>query len=227
MAHISIPNEIVKAFTGRPMRVQAMNDDLELLFKPILCPAEGCEKSVTTMQAFSDHVNGEHPKQAAKLEAPASKEMVDQKVSRLIMDMLSAFNRDTPNNPLRRFQKPRDSEHASELWRRASNCDARKEVKVKDEQYQWLQQFLDRKVPQVPLSLDPKEAQLRRENGEEPQTVASYLYGLNEDNVRQALTTLPDRRRVEPDPPDPPLNSDPGIGSPLATDRTDGVAASV
>lgn len=196
MSWITIPNEPVISFTGKPLRSQKLNEDLEYLFKPIKCPSSGCEFSTTTLKDFQDHRADEHADEKDP-GVTLDPEMEDRKPAWLILEILLSFNRqDTPQRPnlLRRIQKGNDSHHSIELWRRAWNNRNSPEVKLKKDQYDWLHQFLDRKLP---LSSDPKEAKERKDQGEEPQTVGMYLFALSDDSVRQALTTLPDRRPVE------------------------------
>ena len=198
MAWITIPNEVALGFTGKPIRSQKMNDNLDLIFKPIKCPSEDCEFSSTILTEWQDHRISEHSEEP-DVDMRLEPELEDRSAAWIVMEILLAFNRqDNPQRPniLRRVQKGNDSHHSTELWRRAWNCRERPEIKVKKEQYDWLHQFLDRKVP---LAADAKEVKERRDQGEEQQSVGSHLFGLSEDVVRQALTTLPDRRIVEPE----------------------------
>ena len=99
-----------------------------------------------------------------------------------------------------RVQKPNDSHHAGEVWRAAWLARGRTEIRLKKEQYDWLLQLLDRKLP---LDPDVRTAKEKKDQGDEVQTIASHLYGLSEDSVRQALTTLPDRRKADPEEAEP------------------------
>lgn len=189
MAWITLPNEVVLSFTGKPLRSQKMNQDLEPLFKEMRCP--GCSERFTVFERWREHSNGSHPDEA-DLQMTGAPEMEDRAASRVILDILMAFQRPEPN-PLRRLQKANDAYHATEVWRRAWLAWTRQDkvIRLHKPQYEWLQQLLDRKLPWQ----NPQEAKQRREEGEEQQTVGSHLFALSEDLVRQALTTLPDRRR--------------------------------
>ena len=59
MSWIGVPNEVVLGFTGKPLRSQEMDNDLEYVFKPIKCPS--CDFSNTNLQRWQDHRNEEHP----------------------------------------------------------------------------------------------------------------------------------------------------------------------
>ena len=196
MANIAIPNQVVKTFTGRPMKIQKQTVDLEPIFKPIGCPGADCDEKFITVSSWREHLLDTHKDVAPGLTVSTEAEMEDRTAPRLILDIIVALNRGTIDgspNPLRAIQKTNDSFHATELWRRAWNAKEAPEIHVKKEQYDWLHQLLDRKLP---LAADPKEARERRDNGEEQMTVAIYLFALSEDSVRQALTTLPDRRQA-------------------------------
>jgi len=205
MSWITVPNEIVTGFTGKPIRAQKLNDDLEYVFKPIKCPSAGCEFSTTLLRDFQEHRVEEHGMDS-EANVPIEPEMEDRNAAWLILETLLTFNRpDTSQRPnlLRRVQKGNDSHLSAEIWRRAWNNRNSKEVKLKKEQYDWLHQFLDRKIP---LAATPNETREKKEQGEEPQTIAMYLFGLSEDTVRQGLTTLPERRRRELEPEDEPTS---------------------
>lgn len=199
MSWINIPNATVLAFTGKPLKSQKLNDDLDYVYKTIRCPAEGCDYVTSLLREWRDHVADEHPKQE-DLRVNLEPEMEDRTVAWLILEILLAFSRPSSQeqpNLLRHIQRANDGMHVNELWRRAWNCRDRAEVKLKKDQYDWLQQFLGRMVP---LAADAQVAKAKREQGVEQQTVAMHLFGVSEDAVRQALTTLPDRR--PPKPPD-------------------------
>lgn len=190
MAWITIPNETIRSFTGLPLKTQKLNDSLEYVYKPIRCPGvdgERCGFSTTLLTEFAEHLQAEHP-ESPNLSAPATAEMVEQVTAWLILEMLLTLGRpDSQQRPnaLRRVHRPNDALNSAETWRRAWNSRERPEIKLKKEQYEWLHQLLDR---QLPLAAAAKT------EGELPQTVGEFLYGLNGDNVRQALTTLPERR---------------------------------
>lgn len=198
MSWITIPNEVVKSFSGKAIRSQVLNDDMEAVFKIAACPVAGCDAKITLVSEWQEHASEKHA-DTPEAQVNLQPKMRDQTVAWLILEMLLAFNRpDSPQRPnlLRRVQRGNDSLHSTELWRRAWNCRDRTEVKLKKEEYDWLHQFLDRKLP---LAADPKEAKERKEQGEESQTIGTHLFSLSEDTVRQAFTTTPERRRANPD----------------------------
>lgn len=204
MSWIAIPNEIVHGFNGRPIRTQKMNDNLEFLFKPIRCPS--CKYTSDIFTEWQDHQRSEHYEEPNS-EVPIEPELKDCNAAWIILETLLTFNRqDSQQRPniLRRIQKPNDSRHTEELWRRAWNSRERTDIKVKKEQYVWLHEFLDRKVP---LSGTTQEVKEKKDQGEEPQTVGMLLFSLSEDSVNQALTTLPERRIKETDELDEELGT--------------------
>ena len=204
MSWITIPNDLVLGFNGKYIRSQKMNDNLDSIFKPIRCPS--CKYSSTVLTEWQNHQREEHYEEP-NTEVPIEPELMDCNASWVILEMLLTFNRqDSQQRPniLRRIQKPNDSRHTEELWRRAWNCRERPEIKVKKDQYDWLHQFLDRKVP---LSGNVQELKEKKEQGEEPQTVGMMLFGLSEASVKQALTTLPERRIKEVDELDTELGT--------------------
>ena len=183
MAWISIPNDPVRSFTGLPLKTQKLNDNLEYVFKPIRCPSEGCKYQTVLIREWREHMAETHDGEKDP-QAQAEPEMVERNVAWLILELLLVYNRKDSSespNPLRRIQRNADSYHTSELWRRCWNSRDRQEIKLKKEQYEWLHQFLDRKLP---LSADAKEARERKEQGEEPQSVAMHLYGLSGESIR-------------------------------------------
>lgn len=196
MAWIKIPNEVVQNFNGRPMRAQRLDADLEPLYKPILCPKAGCGGIFTTLAGIKDHVLSEHDAETSNLPINPVADNEDATTGRLILGLIIAFNRQERGNPLLAIRKTNDSYHANEVWRRVQNAITNKAlIQLKPEQHNWLESLLDRKLPLA------KEA---RESGEEQQTVGMLLYGLSEDNVKQALTPLAERRVIEAEPDETP-----------------------
>lgn len=189
MSWISVPNEVVRTFTGTPMKAQALDKDLEAIFKPMPCPSKGCEQIFINVSAFGEHIMGEHGLPASTT-VEGQPLLEEATTARLIMGLLLLFNREGRDNPLALIRKSNDSFHAGETWRRAYLALTRKEteIRLKKDQYDWLHQLLDRKFP---LSKEVKDM------GAEQQTVGMALYGLSEDSVRQAYTTLPERRKIE------------------------------
>ena len=85
MAWDRIPNELVQGFTGRTLREPELDGDLEIVYKPIRCPADGCEIGpFTSLTAYSDHVMAEHPGHEQD-SVPASPVMQEATASRLIL----------------------------------------------------------------------------------------------------------------------------------------------
>ena len=196
---INIPNEIVKGFTGKPIRSQKYDADLEAMFKPIKCPANACAFSASIIKDFNAHITSEHDLNPAKIEVMLDPEMEDSTTAKLIMFILIRLMQTGQENPLVLIHKTSDSLHSGEVWRRVGplmDKPAGGVLRLKDKQYEWLRQLLDR---QVPWSRVDKE-RLGDQASEYRQTVAMHIFGLSEDHVKQAVLSLPERRVVEVDP---------------------------
>lgn len=191
MAWVNIPNEVVMNFTGRPLRVNKLDANLEPVYNTIACPNHGCDypgtQSVTEMQ---EHLAGEHAQTPQEANLVATLELIDATCAHVILTLLMRFNNQSRDNPLVGIRKTNDGMHATECWRRSYLVlmDSRPTIRLKQDQYEWLRLLLARKLPLG------KEA---RERGEEAQDVGMHVFGLADDNVRQALTSLPDRRLPE------------------------------
>ena len=192
MGWVNIPNEVVLKFTGQPLQNNKTNADLEVLYKPFSCPAAGCDEKLVTVESFREHLADEHDLDQSNIEVSIRPEMENTTVANLITHLLLQFNDERKDNPFAFIRKTNDGYHSTEVWRRVQIALSRNDpvIRLKQDQYDWIHTLLDRKLP---LTKDAKE------RGEEVQTAIMYLYGLTEDNVRQALKTLPERRIPEPD----------------------------
>lgn len=196
MSWVSIPNEVVNQFTGKPMQVNRLTPDLEPLYKPIPCPgidpnkSTKCSIKFTTMRDWREHIMDEHDLDPAEVELFVRPDNEDATAASVILHMLVRLNDERQSNPLHAVRKTNDSFHATEVWRRAYLAMEKRSatIRLKQEQYEWLQRFLDRKLP---LTREDRE---EGKGAEDRQTVAMLLYGLSEDNVRQALLSLSERR---------------------------------
>ena len=186
MSWITIPNTTVENFTGKPLKAQKMDNDLENLYKPFGCPAAGCEEKFVTLPVYKEHLVSEHSMDPEKEKVGFEADLEDATVSRLLLGLMLSFNSPQSSNPCLKVRRSNDSLHVTEVWRRAylaySRSDA--EVKLRKVQYDWLGQLLDRKLP---LTKEEKEL------GNEVQTVGMMIYNMAESNVRRAFTTLPER----------------------------------
>jgi len=191
MGWVNIPNEVVLKFTGQPLQNNKTNADLEVLYKPFSCPAAGCDEKFVTVESFREHLTDEHDLDESKVEVAIRPEMEDTTVANLITHLLLQFNNERRDSPFALIRKTNDGYHATEVWRRVQVAMGRdaSAIRLKQEQYDWVQGLLDRKLP---LSKEEKE------RGDEVQTVVMFLYGFSEDNVRQSLKSLPERRIPEP-----------------------------
>ena len=193
MAWKQIPNEIVNDFRGKPLRHPRTDNDGDGVYKSFGCPAEeGCDQAFATIPAYREHWAEKHEGQPANVAITAERD--DSRASDLIMNLLASLNargsREAPN-PLEQIRKTNDSHHATETWRRVSLAVERGEaIKLKDAQYDWLTQVLDRKLP---VSKADKDA------GIEQDTVAMFMWSLSADNVQQALKIVSERRVSEKD----------------------------
>ena len=189
MSWITISNEVVKDFRGKPIQSTRLDDNMETVYKTIRCSGKDCDFTATNIKVIQDHLDDKHEDEVDDLKIKFRPETTELTASYLILNILLAFNNAARDNPLLAIRKANDGFHAGEAWRRAWNAKGKagQDIKLKKEQYDWLHQLLERKLPR------PKE----KEDAGEAQTVLMHLYGLNEDKVKQALTTLPDRRRIE------------------------------
>lgn len=196
MAWISLPNVIVMNFTGKPLRSPKLDSDLEIVYRKKRCHGPDCAFESTSRVTLQEHIMDTHDAKTQETEFTLLPQMVDMTVAHVILALLMRFNNQGRDNPLSAIHKTNDGMHAAECWRRAYTAmmDERPEIKLKQLQYEFLRTLLDRRVPLT------KEA---KDRAEESQDVAMYLYGLADDNVRQAFTVLAERRH--PDHADVPL----------------------
>lgn len=199
MGWINIPNEGVTGFTGKPLRLQQFDHDMEPVYQAIYCPSAGCDYSTTNLDAFQRHLRDQHGKESDELSATLAPELEDATAATVVLGLLLRLSQQSSRdrqNPLETIRKTNDGYHSAEVWRRAYLAWTRNDpvIRLRQDQYEWLKQLLDRKLP---LQKDAKE------RGDEQQTVAMHVYSLSEDAVRQALLSLPDRRKTEADPDEP------------------------
>ena len=188
---IVLPNDVVRNFTGRPLRTQRLDVDLEPVYKPIACPAMACDHEFTNLREFQEHVTDEHEMDLNETKVSLFPELDDVTTATLIQGMLLRFNTPGKDNPLSAIRRTNDAVRATEVWRRVQIAiDQNQPVRLKDKDHEWLVALLTRKLP---LTRADKEL------GEEQQTVGMMLYGLAEDNVNQALLPISERRELEPE----------------------------
>jgi len=198
MSWIKIPNEIIKDFRGVPVKTTKLDKDSEVVYKPIRCPE--CAFKDTNFQKVQDHAADKHEEiDPGDMLFNLRPVLVDMNTARQISVILARLNDRAKDNPLIAIRKTNDSLHATEVWRRIytlvdseSLSSSEEEILLKKEQYDWLHQLLDRKLPRK------KDKDI--EGDITQQTVQMHLFGLSEDGIRQSLTTVPDRRPEEKTP---------------------------
>ncbi len=196
MSWISLPNEPIIDFRGRPVQAAKLDDNLETIYHPIRCPGEDCDEQFTNLQAFQDHVFA-HDEDLSGASTQAREVRVDLDTAHLIFQVLSVLRNAAPDSPLAKVRKANDSMHAERTWARAwAARDEKAPVALHTTQYEWLHCLLDRTLP---LSKDDKA------NGAEVQTLAQVLFGLSWYQYRQALTIVSEREKDEEElaPPAP------------------------
>lgn len=194
MSWISLPNDPIKDFRGRVIKTSKLDDDLEVVLKPLRCPGEDCDKRFTNLQAFQDHVFA-HEEDLASIEISAREERVDLDTAHLIFQVLSVLRAVTSNSPLAKIRKVNDSMHSQRVWSSAWKArDSGDAVQLHVKQYEWLQQLLNRRLP---LSKEDKSDNV------EVQTFAQFIFGLSWYTQTQALTIVSDRAEEEPAQPAP------------------------
>lgn len=214
MVWIKIPNEVVSDVTGRPIKRQVMDNNLEPVFLPIVCtsevPNEGevaelCDFTSTNLTTFNEHILEVHG--LTQMATMVKADIEDATVARLLLDVVGALRQQsTPARPnlLEMVRKSNDSFQAGEVWRRAWNARVQQagEVHLKKDQYDWLHGVLLRSVP---LAASPDQVKVLREQGMLPGTVLDHIFGLDGDSVQQAFMEMadPHRRKEEPDPEEP------------------------
>ena len=193
---ITIPNEAIKDFRGQPIKSEKTDENLETVYKPIYCPGIGCEFETTNLSAIQDHITDEHDEETGKREISLRPVTAALDTAHLIMNLITRLSTSARENPLSAIRKSNDGFHASETWRRVWLGRDSGELRLKKEQYDWLHQAFDRKMPLTKEQKDAKEDGADVEN----ETVGSFLYSFSKDAVKQALTTLPERRRADEEP---------------------------
>lgn len=192
MAWKQIPNEIVRGFAGRPLKHQRLDGDGEGLYEPFRCVSDDCESETlfTSIPALREHWSGAHEGQPLRLGLSLPR-TDDSLVSDVIYGLIRALNDNAEGNPLKAIRRSNDGMHATETWRRvAIAVEKGGDIRLKDAQYDWLHQLLDRKLPL---------AKAAKDTGEEQQTVGTWRWGVDEYNVRQAFKILSERAPVEKD----------------------------
>lgn len=197
MSWITLPNDPVTDVRGRVIQTAQLDDNLEVVFRPLRCPGADCDKKFTNLQAFQDHVF-DHDEDLTGASAPAREARVDLDVAHLIFQVLGVLRAAAADSPLAKIRKANDSMHAERTWARAwvaREDDAAVQLNLK--QYEWLQQLLARRLP---LSKEDKADNV------EAQTFAQYIFGLSWFTQTQALTIVSDRKANEAEqPPAPPV----------------------
>lgn len=190
MAWKEIPNEIVHGWDAKPRKHQRVTVDGEYVFEKFACGYEDCEEKFTTAGVdYRNHCKDAHDGKQARV--VLAKVMDDTKVSDLLYNLLLGLSDQDPGSVFKPIRKPNDSEHGTEVWRRVSIAtDKNQPIKLKDKQYEWLHQLLDRKLP------FPKE---QKDAGQEQQTIGTLLYGMDLSSVRVALTIISEREKAEAD----------------------------
>ncbi len=202
MSWISLPNTPITDFRGRVLQTGKLDDNLEIVLKPLRCPGDGCDERFTSAQAFQDHVFA-HDDDLTTVHIPAREERVDLDTAHLIFQILSVLRNAAPDSPIAKIRKPNDSMHAGRTWDRA--WEARSSggsVELNTKQYEWLQQLLGRRLP---LSKEDKADNV------EAETFAQYLFGLSWHTQTQALTIVSERAALEINEP-PAAAAEPAAG---------------
>ena len=213
MTWVTIPNEPVKEFNGKPIKIARVNGDFEVIYKPIKClgidagTKEPCPETFTLVSEWREHIADNHPDAPSDVEVKADVEMIDAKPTDLLLQLLTQFNDQRPQSPFNAFRKTLDGYHATEVWRRAWIASTNDSVvmRLKDAQQDWLKALLERRIP---LTAEEKAAGA---TAEDRKTIAMLFYGLSEDNVRQAMLPLAERRPPEAADPDEPEDERPKL----------------
>lgn len=188
MAWKEIPNEIVRDFRGLPLKHIRLDVNGEAVYKSFRCPSETCDIKFTNVGTYKDHWRDEHPDEPEP-DLSVTAERDESTVGDIVMELLLALHNPSRQNPLSAIQKTNDGHHSTEVWRRIQLAADRKgAIKLKDAQYDWLTQLLDRRLP---------VAKADKEAGQEQKTVATLLWGLSDDRVQQALKIPSERRKPE------------------------------
>lgn len=213
MAWIKVPNGTVLDVTGRPIKRQKLDNNLEAVFLPIVCTTEAkqeggpgarCPFTSTNLREFNEHILEAHG--LTQMATLVKADVEDATVARLMLDLIGALRqRSEPARPnlLELVRKPNDSFHAGEIWRRAWNARSQQaaNVHLKKDHYDWLHEFL---VRTVPIATAPDQIKAMKEAGVVPGTVLDYVFDLDGDSVQQAFMEQADPRRhkeeAEPDP---------------------------
>ncbi len=188
MSWVTLPNEPIIDFRGRPVQAAKLDDNLETVYRPIRCPGEDCDERFTNLQTFQDHVFA-HDEDLSRADSSAREVRIDLDTAHLIFQVLSVLRNAPPESPLSKIRKANDSMHAARTWRRAWVArDEKAPIALHTTHYEWLHRLLDRTLP---LSKDDKA------NGVETQTLAQFLFGLSWYQYRQALTIVSEREADE------------------------------
>lgn len=195
MQWITLPNVPVRDFRDRMVQTAALDDDLEIIYRPIRCPGESCAERFTNLSAFQDHVY-DHAEDLSAQNMPVREARVDLDVAHLIFQVLGILRNASQDHPIAKIRKANDSMHAERTWQRAWVArDDNGPVRLHAKQYEWLQQLFARKIP---LSKEDKADNV------EVQTFAQFLFGLSWHRYTQALTIESEREQVVPAEAQPP-----------------------
>lgn len=133
--------------------------------------------------ARNDKGEPEYENPDEKDEAKKKLKMMEAKTSDVVREILLLMN---AADVLKGIQAATDSFEAHVVWNRVNREHTNGVIKLRDKEYKWLHEYLDRKVPLR------KEA---KDSGFSERTVANHLYALNEWRVRYHLKSLEARKK--------------------------------
>lgn len=196
-----IPNEPVVNSRGLPVKLSKLDTNYEAVFHQFHCPGMAqdgalCTEAFTNYAAFQEHMAEAHPDADTDWSINAVPLTGQADTIRLVVEILIAMGAGGAS-PYARVRKPQvDARHMDEVWRRIGAAQQNKApLRLRDDQYIWLRQVLERPIP---LAAKPTD----RDPAEEKQTVGSQLFAGLESTVRWYLTNLPDRKAQYDDPPE-------------------------
>src|SRR3990167_2786566 len=91
MAWITVPNEKVTSFTGRPIKTEKLDTDLEIVYKPIKCVDVDCTETFTSLSKCAEHLAEIHDLPNTT-QVAAEPELEEATTARLVIGLLLAFN---------------------------------------------------------------------------------------------------------------------------------------
>lgn len=196
-----IPNEPIVNSRRLPVKLNKLDGNYEVMFHAFHCPGlaqDGapCAETFTNYALFQQHMAEAHPDADTEWSVNAVPLTEQADTIRLVVEILLAMA-SGGNSPYAKVRKPQtDARHMDEVWRRIGAARQNNaHLRLRDDQYTWLRQALDRPIPPAARPAD-------RDPDEEKQTVGSLLFGGLESTVRWYLTNLPDRKPQYDDPPE-------------------------